>query len=386
LTYLVYLDVWERHITHIEDNRIREVALGGPDTATRAKLVWQVKTSNKTWKGKNIPPTPPGTPPDWRKWVDDQWSNWPQHWQPPNRGMLKAQSKPQDVSQDPCITSRESGYLGAENHLYRVELHRKGPAWDGRVDSDGKPAGNAQQAATFKWSRENGSVTFPICKLAGKVATVECLGRTDRLSLKKDDWVEIIDDDLALRGETGPLRQVVVVKPDEMTITLNQAVSNQYDEKSTKHPLLRRWDYEVRDPTKDEHDKPHLADDGALRVRENSWLTLEDGVQVLFSTPAEGQPANQYRTGDYWLIPARTATGDVEWPKDDQDKAVALGPHGVEHHYAPLCIISVDANGAVTGATPANDCRRKIKQLWQTIRHNGRTNIARHSRNRVDSQ
>ena len=41
---LVYLDVWERHITCIEDDRIREAALGGPDTATRAKIVWQVKT------------------------------------------------------------------------------------------------------------------------------------------------------------------------------------------------------------------------------------------------------------------------------------------------------------------------------------------------------
>src|ERR1700730_17119646 len=39
----VYLDVWERDITYIEDDSIREVALGGPDTAGRAKTVWQVK-------------------------------------------------------------------------------------------------------------------------------------------------------------------------------------------------------------------------------------------------------------------------------------------------------------------------------------------------------
>ena len=41
--YLVYLDVWERHITALEDDYIREKALGGPDTATRTKVVWQVK-------------------------------------------------------------------------------------------------------------------------------------------------------------------------------------------------------------------------------------------------------------------------------------------------------------------------------------------------------
>ncbi|MDQ3744907.1 MAG: DUF6519 domain-containing protein, partial [Acidobacteriota bacterium] len=41
--YLVYLDVWQRHLTALDDPSIREVALGGPDTATRAKIVWQVK-------------------------------------------------------------------------------------------------------------------------------------------------------------------------------------------------------------------------------------------------------------------------------------------------------------------------------------------------------
>jgi len=43
--YLVYLDVWQRHITAVEDPEIREIALGmnGPDTATRVKTIWQVK-------------------------------------------------------------------------------------------------------------------------------------------------------------------------------------------------------------------------------------------------------------------------------------------------------------------------------------------------------
>ena len=35
--------LWERHITYIEDEKIREIALDGPDTTTRAKVVWQVK-------------------------------------------------------------------------------------------------------------------------------------------------------------------------------------------------------------------------------------------------------------------------------------------------------------------------------------------------------
>src|SRR5216117_1947764 len=41
--FWLYLDVWEQHITSVEDDSIRESALGGPDTCTRSKVVWQVK-------------------------------------------------------------------------------------------------------------------------------------------------------------------------------------------------------------------------------------------------------------------------------------------------------------------------------------------------------
>src|ERR1700733_8033462 len=43
--YLVYLDVWQRHISALADPYLREVALGGPDTATRERTVWQVKVA-----------------------------------------------------------------------------------------------------------------------------------------------------------------------------------------------------------------------------------------------------------------------------------------------------------------------------------------------------
>ena len=53
-----------------------------------------------------------------------------------------------------------------------------------------------------------------------------------------------------------------------------------------------------------------------------------------------------YQTGDYWLIPARIATGDIEWPKDKEENPKALLPHGVVRHYGPLAFI---INGAADG-------------------------------------
>src|SRR5215475_15007132 len=42
-TDLVYIDVWQREVTVLEDPSIREIALGGPDTTTRRQSVWQVR-------------------------------------------------------------------------------------------------------------------------------------------------------------------------------------------------------------------------------------------------------------------------------------------------------------------------------------------------------
>jgi hypothetical protein len=60
------------------------------------------------------------------------------------------------------------------------------------------------------------------------------------------------------------------------------------------------------------------------------WIDLEDGVQIQF--PADGD----YRTGDYWLIPARVTTANVEWPQDDELNPQPLPPRGIEHHYGLL--------------------------------------------------
>ena len=40
--YRVYLDVYERLLTEVEDASILESALGGVDTAARTKIVWQI--------------------------------------------------------------------------------------------------------------------------------------------------------------------------------------------------------------------------------------------------------------------------------------------------------------------------------------------------------
>ena len=326
--HLVYLDVWERHVSALEDEAIREVALGpqGPDTTTRAKVVWQVKTvldatnvfDNLTCQtsveqgGGNL---------------NAGWADLLNRLQPANRGLMRAKAdEPDDISAtNPCIISPDARYRGAENQLYRVEIHQGGPAG----------------TATFKWSRENKSVALPIRSISGDKVTLDHMGRDERFGLQIDDWVEIEGANFEnVDRETAPaLLQVVEVNYVDMYVRLSGPADN-----VDTGRVLRRWDQKSGDPRIGGSE----IRNGAVLIKEGTpdkenWLTLEDGVQVEFQKAPE---PHTYRRGDYWLIPARTATGDVEWP-GPLNAPESIPPQGVEHHYAPLARIEI-ADGNVT--------------------------------------
>ena len=73
-------------------------------------------------------------------------------------------------------------------------------------------------------------------------------------------------------------------------------------------------------------------------------------------------PGRSYRTGDYWLIPARTRTGEIEWPRDE-GRPECLRPNGIVHHYAPLARIAVD-DGEIE---VVDDYRRALLRPWAKI-------------------
>ena len=99
--------------------------------------------------------------------------------------------------------------------------------------------------------------------------------------------------------------------------------------------------------------------DGAVPITEGTtetdWIDLENGIQIQF------QPGGSYRTGDFWLIPARAAIGTIEWSGDPHNPD-ALAPFGTDHHYAPLWIVAVSADGKVT-IDPKLDLRRKFSAI-----------------------
>ena len=369
LMYLAYLDVWERHVTYHEEPAIRESALGGIDTATRTRVEWQVKLLDSGTK-TGTTSTDDDVGNIYNKFI--AFLNTKGIIQPGD-GQLAARVPLNAQTTDACVVPSDNRYRGVENQLYRVEIHRPGTAWDGNN------AAIPPSAATFKWSRENGSVVFAVVNdpppSAGgaTVVTLEEFGRDKKLDLSKDDWVELIEHDYIMRNDAKPLLRVTEIDRDEMTVTLEGTVAAGVGANQSTPLLLRRWDHRAGRPSKG-------ADivEGALVVKGDDaagnevWLELEDGIEIRFA------PAGRYQTGDYWLIPARTATGDIEWPRDPKtasDGTTTFVPRparaqGVKHSYAPLAMFSFTADGVIKPITPEGDIgpdadfRRELKPRW----------------------
>lgn len=421
----LYLDVWERHITPIDDDSIRETALAGIDTCHRAKVVWQVKSrllpispdslsqmltrqaqlqerkreletalrhlqatrllrdpvitgaanraalSAEATHNAAGSPAPAAEPspaaatspaattvpigPDTSGAVtgneagvavdegleailsslqsaldnaDKELADLDQQL-PCSVGMnsltrssarLAAKIDQGKPDPNPCVISPRAKYRGQENHLYRVEIHE---------------GGTASTGASFKWSRENGSVaTRWLASQTDTDSQSYALQVASSRGFAAGDWVELLWEALELTGQPGQLVKLAKVEPGVLTVDASTDSAKLVRPTLALAAKVRRWD-------QTDNDQQRLQS-GAILIRESEsrFLDLEDGVQVRFA------PGGEYRSGDYWLITARVGVDQIEnWPLAG-DEPVELPPHGIEHHYAPLGVahLNSDAN------------------------------------------
>ncbi|GAP66332.1 hypothetical protein MBSD_n1639 [Mizugakiibacter sediminis] len=383
--YALWLDVWERHLSWVEAPHVADTALNGVDTCSRAQVVWQLRLLDEGAakaslqavldalqrrhdaldpagdEAKQLDAAIQTLQKNGGKLLDEIYASLggtagdERHVELACERLrallnlrathacpqLRAQLQPPESDQDPCVIAADARYRGCENQLYRVEIHQGGLA---AVAEPGVVAAGAA-SATFKWSRENGSVIFPIVDCgppgepdadgsASMPVTLASLGRDARLGLAVGDRVELLDDDYALAQRAFPLLQVIAIDAPNRRVTLQVPKSLTPYQPSAdphKHPLLRRWDQQGED----------LAAEGVLDVQEGEWLDLEDGIQIRF------EPGGLYATGDYWVIPARVAgNGTLDWPQEadasGKATAAAVRASGL-HHRAVLG--GVDAAG-----------------------------------------
>jgi hypothetical protein len=321
--YVAYLDVWREHVTALERPALREVALGGPDTATRTRTVWQVRLAPVGATATCADVAPPWAPPDSE-----------------STARLRARAQAPGAAASPCVIPATAGYRRLENQLYRVEVH----------DGTGAAGG-----PTYVWSRDNGTVAARLVRLDGDELTIAAPGRDDRTSFAKDQWVEVVDAGRSRRGERGFLGRLDDAVGTGLTVGEWRGgtgpTAADLPDLARTVVLVRRWD-----------------SDGALPVPTAAgWVDLEGGVQVEF------EPGATYRTGDHWLVPARTAdlqgqpadldlAGDVDWPVEGGVPQFRRRA-GVDHAYAAVALLDL-AGGSWTRVS---DCRPLFPPVTELV-------------------
>lgn len=319
-TFLAYLDVWQREVTHIEAPDLEEQAIA-VDTTARTQTVWQVRLHDLAGGGATCS-TPDASFPGWADLTA------------PSGARLTVDTIPVTDTQDPCALPPTGGYRGLENQTYRVEVH----------------TGGAPGTATFTWSRDNASVVSPVVEVltGGTAIRPVSLGKDSVLRFKDGDWVEITDDLRELGQASGELRKVEVHEEDgtlRFTPALPADLQPTVPQAAERHLRVRRWDQKgqvksAAGSNLDDLDQPLST--GAIRVPISlaTAVVLENGVTVSFSSTGA-----DFRPGDHWIFAARTADTSVE-------KLVEVPPLGIHHHYARLAV--------VTFPDSESDCRT----LW----------------------
>ncbi|MDQ3280287.1 MAG: DUF6519 domain-containing protein [Acidobacteriota bacterium] len=291
---LVYVDVWQREITHIEDPDLLDSALGGVDTATRLKTIWQVKLAPKLDCESDLAKA-----------------------FPPTDAKLTVKVTPPKDPPDPCLLPESGGFTDIENRHYRVEVHVR-------------PPGDPNPGTFFKFSRDPIGIEVESIQTATPTETtlvVKSVGRDSVLRVSKGDTIEFTNELRVLNNIAGTIARVTAVDDGARLVTVDTVLTSAEVDKIYR-PRLIVW-----------HQKPSSPTELLIPIDTTKDIDLEAGISVRF----EG---SDFHHGDSWMFPARAAT-HVAGP------LVSAPPRGIVHHYAPLATLNL-----VSGqSTSIRDCR-----------------------------
>jgi hypothetical protein len=328
----VYLDVEEQEVSAVEDPDLLEVALGGPDTTQRIKLMRRVKRQPVAsadcagaWKGATA---------QWLQRDGLQFDPRTMRLEPVVRLQV---GFTQDVSvHDPCDPVATGGYLGADNQLIRVQISHSGTPEAGG------------EAGRLLWSFDNASFLY-------RITSVSADGMLLTLAADPPDALHI--------PQTGQLVEILLTgavlgkEPDETDPTGQRSILRVIAETSGELRRLAQpyGPITTGDPTKyivlDAPLDPAYAQSATplfLRVWQaelsfdaaGDTVPLNDpatgtstGVQVTISVP----PGEVATKGAFWLLAMRPSTPQAVYP--ERLLTEPQRPDGPRHWVCPLAVI-----------------------------------------------
>lgn len=359
--YLAYLNSWDRIVTAVEDEGMREPALAGLDTAVRQQIVSQVKIvrgdaldaavamrrQSGTLKIRRIAGVPlaknrllrieihePGFPLGMPipkehhtteglaiaafetngsiKLADAGGEKW-------KSGRLVECVRPGLAK---AITATVKSVTIADDGLPLLMLS---------IDAGTTLAGDSahwrlRPIASFKWSLDNGAWLFPVTDADPATGTFTIDEIVERRGLLRESgWVEVISRDDALCRQPGIFGQIGGIQDDapyktkvilDLATTAPVAFARGGDDGKLQ---LRVWEaIEVMGRTV-----------GAATLEFGVPIPLASGIELEFG-------AGIYQTEDYWTVAARDA---LEWPCDQNGQPQFVAPHGIRDRFAALALI-----------------------------------------------
>ncbi len=318
----IYVDLWERTVISLEDDKLRDPGLQGADTCSRTQTMVQVKHCPQA-----IYPTLPTIG---SATVNlELWDN-----------------SAAGERNDPCLTeTQEKARIG--NYLFRVEVHNWQVNEDGTVE------------LTLKWSSENGAEQE---SLLGHDAQgysnlpPQFIGRNWTYEVYNDISEKHLGfhSDSAFTPARGILRQSTALTEPLKLPTGKPVKGNPII--NTDPQYIRRWDgYCTVSLLKSP------APDGKWQPQNNDFSGYDKGRPLTLTSTDSQQQANVFfqnnslkayldgliftinfdeyplLPGDYWLAVIRE---NAEYLPDTIDKRVEIQndgkPVGIRHHYLEI--------------------------------------------------
>jgi hypothetical protein len=336
----IYLQLREQEISAVEDSDLKDVALGGPDTAQRTRLI------------QHIVRRPGGTCAAGLRLAGLSWAREGLTFNNQTMRLLSAGSLQvgftgQAPPPDPCQPQAQSGYLGADNQLIRVQISDVAP-----VSSEPGILAPVVGGNGLLWGYDDASFLYHIDVVNPTTLHLQTAPVDANHQPRAGQAVEVLMAAAQLgNGEfvAAPSGFVTTVatayNPDTQIITIADPLPVVYGDGTAAHPspprvFLRVWEEHL----------PFTAD---VPVPLNAT-----GIQVTLTLSG----GTAFHLGDFWMFAVRPSTPQQVYPERLQ--AAAQPPNGPRLWACPLGVItwSVGAPGGTV-----QDCRRFFSPLTDLV-------------------
>ena len=351
---LVVLLAYPQSVTAVEDSELLEVALGGPDTTTRQRMLQQIlvfenlsaDTCTTAWEEvkKQLRNQTEG----WGKFTpEDGWTT--------EARLSVSFAHNSGANPTPCSPAVQQGYLGPDNQAIRVQM-------------------TASNKLT--WGFDNASSLYRVQVVEGDRKKLRLLNppRDQAHWPLSKQVVELLPctaqlpNHEKLAAMTGHFTRVnASYNPDNQEITIDTDLPSSFDrwqqrpDSGAITPEIPYYFMRVWDRGTDQTSPPEITVTYPPSNHSSNEITLGNtGVKIQL-TQIAGDPDYTLRSGDFWVVGVRPETPQQvnPWLLSNGSKK----PDGPARFMAPLAMLSwQDADPSNTIIT---DCRRRFRPLTE---------------------